>query len=405
HAEGSRLTLLGPLVEWQRDERTTTFAVRPFFHTTRDREKHSTTGIALYPVASWQSTEESFFIRFLGLASYERRRAAEAPGHSEATERELSIFPLVDYRAGGAAGASLSVVPFYANLEHRLGYERIQMLLFPGFLRLVEPLYTRTWFPFPFLSTVGGRSGSGFRFWPFYGRTRVGAESDTLYVGWPFYIRHVDHPGHEGAVVQRVSWPFFASIEGPRLTSRSYAFLILLPLYTHTVDRREGTETSGFPWPFWIVQRDLATGRRRSLRLTPFYQDRETEFVHSKFVLWPFYRHKVGRAELAGYERTDSLFVFYRDQREPEGRGARRFRILVPLWSSSVGPDEAHAQAPTLLDGLFPKNENVAALYAPLWRLYGYRRRNERTHGEILWRMWEWGDGGIRAPWYLSWRG
>src|SRR5262249_31940991 len=178
--------------------------------------------------------------------------------------------------SGPDTGSSLSVVPLYADLENFFGYERVRMILFPLYLSIEQPLYERTWLPFPFVSRARGRAGEGIRLWPIYGHTVLGADYESRYIAWPFHIRGVDHPGREDETVTRISWPFFSSLDGPLIHSRSYGFLLILPLYTHTTDLKSDTEIEGFPWPAWTRQIDRKTGRRLSLRLWPFYEDRVT---------------------------------------------------------------------------------------------------------------------------------
>lgn len=391
--------LLGPLIEWQRDADGSAFALRPLFYSSRSAADGSARGFLLYPLVSWTRSAEQLSVRFFGIASYVHRRTPlpERPYRSE-----LTIFPFVFYRHAPGSSRSLSVLPFYANVEGFFGYQRIRMLLFPLFLRLEEPLWQRTWLPFPFLSWVGGNAGEGLRVWPIWGHTVLGSEYESSYLGWPFYIRAVSHPGREGEVVSRISWPLFSAIDGPRLHSRSYAFLLVLPLYTHTVDRTSNSEIEGFPWPFWTLQRDRSTGRRLSLRLTPFYEDRHTATMHSVFYFWPFYRRHEGLGDDAAYRRTDVLFLFYRDQLEGEGDTRLRTRVLVPLWVDRDTPRAGDTQALTLLDGLFPKNEALRITWAPLYRLYGSEHEGGGTHHDALWRMWLWGDGKIVPPWYFS---
>ncbi len=391
--------VLGPLVEWHRDSKSSTFALRPFYHSSRSATDGTSRGLLLYPLASWTRSAEELSVRFFGLGSYVHRRT---PPPDRPYRSELTIFPFVFYRTTPDSGRSLSVLPFYANLEGFLGYQRIRMLLFPLYLRIEEPLWRRTWLPFPFFSRVGGTAGEGVRAWPIWGHTRLGAEYESSYVGWPFYIRAVSHPGHESEVTSRISWPLFSTIEGPRIESRSYAFLLVLPLYTHTIDRASDTEIEGFPWPFWTVQREISTGRRLSLRLMPFYEDRRTATMHSVFYFWPFYRRREGLGDDAAYRRTDVLFLFYRDQREGEGEMRLHTRVLVPLWVDRDSPRAGDAQAPTLLDGLFPKNEALRLTWAPLYRLYGSEHHGGETRRDVLWRMWSWGGGKLVPPWYLS---
>jgi hypothetical protein len=398
HGEETHARFLGPLIEWQRTADERFFAIRPLFAVSRSAAATSR-GELLYPLATWQRSADETSVRFLGLGSYVRR---DSPPPERPYTRELTIFPLVFYHRGPTVGTSLSLIPLYANLENFFGYERVEMLLFPLFLKLHEPLYDRTWLPFPFLSRVGGRAGAGLRVWPLWGHTVLGADYESRYVGWPFYIRAIEHPGREGEVTTRISWPFFSSIDGPRVHSRSYGFLLIFPLYTETVDLKSDTETTGFPWPFWTVERDRKTGERLGLRLTPFYEDRRTATMESVFYLWPFYRRHTGLGDDAEYRRTDVLFLFYRDQHEGAGPSARHIRALVPLWVSRSGRDGGDAQSLALLDGIFPTNEALERLYAPLYRLYGQRSRDGATEHDLLWRMWSWGDGKLRPPWYLS---
>jgi len=385
---------LGPLVEWHHDGDRRSFALRPLFEVSSAGDEASR-GSFLYPLASWERAGEELSVRFLGIGTYVRR---VAPLADRPYTRELTLFPFVFYRRGPEVGASLSVLPLYANLEHFFGYERVQMLLFPLFLKLTEPLYERTWLPFPFFSRVGGRSGEGLRVWPIYGHTVLGAEYESSYVAWPFYIRAVEHPGGEGAVTTRISWPFFSALDGPMVHSRSYAFLLVLPLYTHTVDLRSDTEIKGFPWPFWTTQTDRKSGDRLSLRLTPLYEDRRSAVLESKFYFWPFYRHHEGLGDSAGYERTDVLFVFYRDEVDP-AQPPRHIHALVPL---GVCRRPGDGQALTLVDGMFPNNETLQRLYAPLYRIFGRHVDDDATRYDLLWRMWTWGDGKLRPPWYWS---
>ena len=389
--------LLGPLVEWRRDSASSALAIRPLFYSSRSADGTSR-GFLLYPLVSWSRSPEELSIRFLGIGSYVARRH---PPTERPYQKELTVFPLLFYRRT-AAGSSFSLLPIYGNVEQFFGYQRMRMLLFPLYLRLEEPLWRRTWLLFPFYSRVGGPAGDGWRLWPIYGHTRLGREYESRYVGWPFHIRAVSHPGGTEQITSRISWPFFSAIDGPRLHSRSYAFLLVLPLYTHTVDLAHDTATRGFPWPFWVEQVDRRTGERLSLRLTPFYGRRRTATLDSVFYFWPFYRRRDGRGDDAAYRRTDVLFLVYRDQWEGEAGERRHTRALVPLWVERDTPRSGDAQSLALLDGLFPTNEALRIVYGPLYRLYGSETRDGVSRHDLLWRMWVWGDGKMRPPWYFS---
>ena len=390
---------LGPVVEWRRGPSTRSFALRPLFYSETDSAGENSHGSLLYPLATWSRSADELSVHFLGLGSYVSR---SAPPADRPYRRELTVFPLLFYRQGEATGTSFSLLPIYGDIADVFGYKRVRLVLFPLYLRVEEPLWRRTWLPFPFFSRVGGPAGEGTRLWPVYGRTVLGREYTSSYILWPFYVRATAHPAGAEPTTTRVSWPLFSAIDGPRLHSRSYAFLLVLPLYTDTVDVAHGTETTGFPWPFWVRQVDRRSGEQTSLRLTPFYERRRTAAAESVFYLWPFYRRHEGLGDDAGYRRTDVLFLFYRDQWESEAEHRSHIRAVVPAWVGYEDEHTARGQSLTLLDGLFPKNDALRVVYAPLYRIYGMERQDGVEHHDVFWRLVTWGDGKIRPPWYFS---
>jgi hypothetical protein len=398
-ADESRFTLLGPLVEWRRDEDGTRFALRPLVAAEHDAAREEWRGSFFYPVAWWENGKRGFFFRLLGLFTYERK---SGPAEGDDDRSALSLFPLLFYRELPDGETSFGLLPLYANLRDFAGFSRIKMLLFPLYLSVEEPLVTRSWFPFPFVSTVGGRTGEGFRVWPIWGHTRIGNTQETKYVGWPFYIRDVRFPERDDRVTTRISWPIFSTIEGPKIDHRIWGYLLVFPIYTHTIDRAADTETWGFPWPLWLEQRKLSTGERLTIRYAPIYQDRQTAVQRSIFYAWPFYRYREGLGDDPTFERTDVLFVLYRDQHEGEGPTELRTRVLFPLFARREWRGGGSFQALTFVDGLFPKNPKIAELWAPLLRFYGSETREQETNRDVLWRAVEWGDDGFRPPWYLS---
>ena len=401
--EESRFSLLGPIVEWRREPDRTVLALRPLFTAERDHrdaDDSKWSGTFLYPLAWWESGARGLFLRILGLVTYERETTPEV----EAAEplRAFTLFPFVFYRERADGETSFALLPVYARLRDFAGYQRIRMLLFPLFLELEEPLWARSWFPFPFVSKVSGPAGRGFRVWPAYGWTELGASKHSKYVGWPFYIREVVRPGRDDQVTTRISWPFFSVLDGADLDSTTYGYLLIFPIYTHSIDRKNDTETWGYPWPAWLEQRRLSTGERLTIRYAPFYQDRQTPVQRSVFWFWPLYRHREGRGDDPTFERTDVLFLAYRDQHEGEGRTRLHTRVAFPFFVARETPERSSLQSLTFLDGLFPKNERLRELWAPLYRLYGSETQGGRTNRDLLWRAIEWGDDGLRPPWYLG---
>ena len=100
--------------------------------------------------------------RLFGLITY----TTETERHPDEWDKRFTIFPFVFYRYSHLRGTQLSVLPFYVDVEDFFGYQRVQMILFPLYLRLEEALTTRTWVLFPFVSWSGGTFGRGYRIWP-----------------------------------------------------------------------------------------------------------------------------------------------------------------------------------------------------------------------------------------------
>lgn len=349
----------------------------------------------LYPlfVSHWEPALTDY--RLFGLITY----TTEKELHPEESDRRFTIFPFVFYRHSPLRGGQLSVLPFYADVDDFFGYQRIQMLLFPLYLRLEEALTTRTWLPFPFVSWSGGTLGRGYRIWPLYGWNQDGEAARYTYVLWPFYVAREMHFTRPEREQQLVMFPFYSRTDSPTTRSRSYGF------FTHTIDRKAGTETWGFPWPLWLAQHEVATGKRTSLRLAPFYGNSHFGELHSQFVMWPLYRWRTQDLEDYRYTRSDVFWLIYRDidEAQPQTRHRRRARTLFPLFRSVADDDHEESGTLALLDALFPRNPDIQRLYAPLWQLYSRERDADRPpRWSMLWDLVSSDGTQVRYPVYLD---
>ena len=304
------------------------------------------------------------------------------------------------YRYSHLLGTQLSVLPFYADLHNFLGYERVQMIMFPLYLRLQQPLLERTWMPFPFYGRSGGRLGRGYRIWPFYGWDQVGEQTRFRYVMWPFHISYENHFTRPEREHRLVSMPFFSRTDSPGVRSRSYAMF-----FTHTIDHDAHTDTWGFPWPLWVSQRDLNTGQRTSLRIAPFYEDTRLGDVHRRFVLWPLYRWKTQEADSYRYTRSDVFLVLGRDIKEeqPQYGHTRQLRTAFPFFRAYGENDDNEFSTLALLDALYPRNPTIERLYAPLWQIYTRRQAGaESPRWSVLWDLVSSDGKQIRYPVHLD---
>jgi hypothetical protein len=392
-----KLDVLGPVFSYATGPDTSEVTLRPFFSYTRGPEPRHRELTVLYPfwISRWSGEETTH--RALLLISY-RSQPARRP---DEWDRRFTIFPLVFYRHSETLGTWLSVLPFYANVRDFLGYERIQMVLFPFYLHLREPLIERTWVPFPFAGWTGGTLGRGWRLWPFYGWQEKGEQERFEYVMWPFYIvheRHFTRPDRERRVISGL---FYWRTDSPDVESRSYAG----PFLTHTIDHKAHTDTWGFPWPFWVSRRDLITGERTAFRIAPFYEDTHLGNVHSHFILWPVYRWRTQAVGAYEFRRSDVLLVLYRhiEEAQPEYGRTRRLRTLFPALVARSDEEGSELSAPALLDALYPHNPAIKRLYAPLWQLYTRTQEADRApHWSLLWDLISSDGQELRYPVHLQ---
>src|SRR5205814_4889814 len=117
-------------------------------------------------------------------------RAAAGPTPDATADRaRFTLLPFAFYRRSPEHGRHLSILPFYLDQEDFLGYQRVQAIMLPAYLRLTEPRLERRFYGFPFVSTIGGADGRGVRVWPFYGAKEIVGRERTSYVRWPFHVR------------------------------------------------------------------------------------------------------------------------------------------------------------------------------------------------------------------------
>ena len=405
-----RWSALGPLIEFTRTPDSRDLRIRPllWLRQRRGPERDDRADI-IYPLAAsrWQDAYQSFrllLFTYRTAPTLDGGRAAAAPAETPPPAvwpSRFSLFPFVFYRRSPERGTRLSVLPFYLDQEDLFGYERVQAIMFPAYLRLTEPRLERTFYAFPFVSTVGGADGRGFRVWPFYGDAEIVGKERTRYVLWPFHIRRQRLlPGY-GWEQQRVDFPVFAAIDGAARRSRAYGLFA----YVHSVDARRGTESIAEPWPLVVRERLLGDTRYRTWRLWPVYGRTDRDGFSSRFYAWPAYRRRWQDVDDFHYERRDVGLVLWRRQalrNESSGRD-ERLLTLFPAVRAEQDAGRRFGQTPALVDSLLPKNRAVAALWAPLWGLFRWDTRPDGARDwNLLWGLLAREDGRLIGPWHLA---
>ena len=397
-----RWSAFGPILEFTRTPEARDLRIRPLLWLRQQRggERDDQADI-LFPLIStrWQNGYQTF--RFL-LFTYSNRPAPKPETRAPTWATRFELFPFVFYRSSPALGTYFGVLPFYLDMPDFYGFERVRVVLFPAYLRLTEPRLERRFFPFPFVSTVGGPAGRGFRLWPVYGRKETLGTERTSYILWPFHIRRERLVPGYGWERTRVDFPFVAAIDGAGRRSRFYGIF----LYTHTVDERQAYEGIGSPFPFVYRERALGETAYRIWRFAPFYGRADRPPVSSRFYAWPAYRVRRQDVEDFHYERDDAMLVLWRRQRQSNETSGHRERLstLFPVRRSVEVDGRPSGQMPALFDSVLPKNRGVLALWAPLYGLY---RWDTEPDGARVWNV-AWGlvareRDRLVGPWHLEW--
>ena len=388
------LKLLGPLIEYTDDPQYRRIALRPLFSIRQAQGNHDDEVRVLYPLlTSYWGPEEQTTRVLGGLVTY--RTSTTADGKT-LTGQHLRALPFYFYDWDGEHGARASLVPVYADLADVAGYARVQMILFPGYLRLEQPRYDRRYYAFPFYSEVGGAGGRGRAVWPAYGRMAVDDTYEGGFVLWPFYVWDAYTRG--GATERRVvSFPFYSSIHGPHRDSSAYGTI----LYVHTRDRAAALESFGFPWPLWEYQRQTTTGVATTIRLLPFYEHRHEGPLETRVVAWPFYREQRLADDARVYRRADGFLVLVHDERETylaTGKTAH-VRALFPAVVDEGDATWDRGGSPALLDAMLPHETAIRELYAPLWHAYAWDGPVDAPRVSVLWGALTRERGTTTYPW------
>jgi hypothetical protein len=267
------------------------------------------------------------------------------------------------------------------------------MLAFPAYLRLRQPFVDRQYLPFPFVGTVGGELGSGHSVWPFYGRTTIGTTTDSGFVLWPLYMWESRHD-ESGSEERFTSFPFYSRVSGPRRERTAYGTIV----WVHAIDRDAEQESWAFPWPLWMYERSAT--QRHLLRLWPLYENSRQRPPDS-FSLPALYRYRTFGDAGFEWSRGDGLFFVFRNEHSMN-RGQKTERHIegvLPIYGAVR--DEAYEQggAPALLDGIWPENDAVRSLFAPLWQAYAWEGPLGEPRWSIAWDAVTHDATGTHGPW------
>jgi len=306
-----------------------------------------------------------------------------------------------------------ALFPLGGEIRDILWKDRIRFVLWPLWVQSqVNDVHT-TDILWPIISrtTTPDHHLEQFRIFPFYSVARNARQYVKRSVLWPIWthVRYT-HPKAKGT-----AWILFPLYGRVNLNSQQ-GWMFLPPFFQHV--RSEKMTRTYFPWPFY--QRE--TGYRERLYLWPFYGYRKDGVLERRFWAWPFI---VNEQNLWGRKRIErwSVIPFFNNVTYstiplPEKGGLKqaaadaeraaaegRLKIsgqktkLWPLYSRQYNLDDAsyRFRFPDLWPGAHPPP--VERSWAPLWTLWDYRAKGEKSDLDILWGLYRGTrrEGGARA--------
>jgi hypothetical protein len=388
------LRVLGPLLEYRLDPEYRHFALRPLLSIRQARVGHDDEVHVLYPLLSSRWAPEEQTTKGLGgLVTY--RTAVDEDDERRLLRQRVYVLPVYFYDWERGVGPRASILPFYGDFANVLGYDRVQTVLFPGYLRLDRDSVERRYVLFPVFGRVGGEAHGG-QAWPFYGRTTHGERAEEGFVFWPVYSWKT-RP-RRGGIERHVSvFPFYSHLAGPTRELTAYGGT----LYTHAIDHETERETFGVLWPLSVYERNVATGARTAFRLFPFYGERRGGSLEARFVAWPLYRRRVVEEADTRIARTDSFFVLYSDEERSDRaeETESHLRTLFPLYRAEREDGRRDGGVLAVLDALLPSDAAIDEVYAPLWQAYAWDGSLRAPTWSIAWGAITHGDGETIPPW------
>jgi hypothetical protein len=377
----SNLSILGPLIKFQRRGDDREIAVRPFWYDRSNPRDGTDDSEYLYPIAASATSPEAKKIQVLELYQKNIYRRDE----DERKEEGTMLFPFYIEGSSPKYGPYTSVFPFYGDLYERFWRDEYHYVMFPLYGRTIKNGTTTRNFLYPFFSLIRGEKESGFQLWPLYGESEKEGVYSKRFVLWPFFLQETSGLNTDNPTRRFYLLPLYAAIDSPKSKARYYMW----PFFGQKSDAQGKQEERDYFWPFWRTIR----GEKRTLdSYLPFYSLDVRAETRKRWIMWPLYRHEEMTSEIFCREKNSFLFFLYTDDRQswPKAEGEKKRTALWPLFVYNKNPKGIKSVGvPALLEPIMDK-EGIERNWAPLWRIY-QQKWNDR------------GDSAVSFLWNLYW--
>jgi hypothetical protein len=329
----------------------------------------------LTPFGTSRNSGDEYTWQLLPIARYDRHVL-------ESGDLEWTFLSLPGiYWARRADGRVLrAFFPFGGVLEDFLSFDRLEFVLFPLWARAERDGRVTYSVLFPVFAITRGKGGSGFRFWPLYGRSRLDQSYDRSFALWPIFHWERNNLWAPPEKQER-KWMVFPLVG--RTTHDTYqSTTVLWPFFGWANDPKKGFWSWDGPWPFVRLHHDPQTGTFRT-RFWPFYSNYHGDGLDSNWYLWPIVNVRTEEYPTA---RKTGLYVlpFWQSwTRDDRDAGISSFRKLWPLLQVERTEEHSLRAAFPALNPLW-RTPEIDEMYAWIYELY----TRERDHQIIRERSW-----------------
>ncbi len=415
------VNVLWPLVRWKYEPEhwalkdRTALAVFPFWHSASaiDTEDKPVSHAFLIPFY-WQGEQsglrgEPIRGRYFVLFPFFWR-----------AENARVLVPLFPPRPQNFTAA----LPFYGDFRGYWNRDRIQMILWPLFVKSEKTLddgekVTLRSFIWPIFGLYDAETVSGFRLWPLASRIKRPGEFTRGYWLWPLgqYRYEVDPDGgppntmtlflpfygkaHQPTFDYKMLFPFYGELKMKGRQSRGWA----AAAYMEDDNLRQGIRHHRVLWFLirWTTRIPVdpqfraddpmelqSPGPMEGGGVFPLYLRYSNEKRFRQTIAWPFYHRRFNEYRDYTFDRR-LLLPFWgkqsKDWKDGERHEERSF--LFPIKRHIERADgEQYTSAPHLLP--YSEAEALDRNWAPLWTVWSHRfnPRTGEDHERWLWGAW-----------------
>jgi hypothetical protein len=356
----------------------------------------------LYPLFFYRSESERWNWSVLNLINHRDDLASDTTSAS----RGFDIWPVYfSKKTGDPATSYKAVFPLFGPLKNRLGYDRVDWVLFPLYARFQQGERVSYAAPWPFIRIIKGGDNRGWALWPLAGwREQKGKTRSQFYL-WPLIYKNESRLDQPSPSLSYGVLPFYSADHSADSDSETY----LWPFfgYTHRKAPSAYRETRWF-WPFFVQGRGEERMRNR---WAPFYTHSVVKGLDKTWVLWPLYRRQSWVESGLQQTKTQVLFFLYwsLEQQRPgqtgEGPRAEKTHLwpLVSVWDNGAGQRQAQVLNP--LEVFFSHNDTVRLNWTPFFSLYQFeQRRPGHERHTLLWNAlsFESSDSGAKRSFHVG---